>query len=129
MNLSVCGIEYPVAYTVEAQNTIAKRFDGIENIEKAFDNSDIAKMVDNVAFIASALMSGAEHRERVRCAMFSIECDAKTAPTYEMLCAVMSPSDIKTAMEVIMAAIKAGNRVTVEVQPEKSKNAKATQSK
>lgn len=61
--------------------------------------------------------------------MFSIECDAKTAPTYEMLCAVMSPSDIKTAMEVIMAAIKEGNRVTVEVQPEKSKNAKATQSK
>lgn len=129
MNLSVCGIEYPVAYTVEAQNAIARRFDGIENIEKAFDNSDIAKMVDNVAFIASALMSGAEHRERVRCTMFSIKCDVKTAPTYEMLCAVMSPSDIKTAMEVIMAAIKEGNRVTVEVQPEKSKNAKATQSK
>lgn len=127
-SITVFGREYPLFYTVAAQDRLAKRFGKLEHIKEAFDTElGAAAVTDNAAFIASALMQGAEERERVRCIAFGEEFLGHKALTYEQLCAVLHPTEIGEVMKQAMAAMKDGSQVTVEAEAKSGKNADATQ--
>ena len=127
-SITVFGKEYPLFYTVAAQDRLAKRFGKLEDIQKAFDaDLGAAAVMDNAAFIASALMLGAEERERVRCLAFGEEFAGPAALTHEQLCAVLHPTEIGEVMKQAMAAMKEGSQVTVEAEAKNGKNADATQ--
>lgn len=127
-SITVFGKEYPLFYTVAAQDRLAKRFGKLEDIQKAFDaDLGAAAVMDNAAFIASALMLGAEERERVRCLAFGEEFAGPAALTHEQLCAVLHPTEIGEVMKQAMAAMKEGSQVTVEAEVKNGKNADATQ--
>lgn len=127
-SITVFGKEYPLFYTVAAQDRLAKRFGKLEDIQKAFDAElGAAAVMDNAAFIASALMLGAEERERVRCLAFGEEFAGPAALTHEQLCAVLHPTEIGEVMKQAMAAMKEGSQVTVEAEVKNGKNADATQ--
>lgn len=126
-------VEYPAAYTVEAQGMLAEHFGGIENIEQAFESGtdiadDVVKLMENTIFLVSAILKGGENRERVRCKMLGVECTAKAAPTFEELCAVLTPDEIPELLNDALKIMSGGNATTMDVEEPEGKNAKATQS-
>ena len=127
-SITIFGKEYPLFYTVSAQDRLAKRFGKLENIKTAFDEElGTAAITDNAAYIAATLMQGAEERERVRCLAFGEEFLGPKALTHEQLCAVLHPTEIGEVMKQAMAAMKDGSQVTVEAEAKSGKNADATQ--
>ena len=129
MDIEIFGKKFPMAYTVAAQEEIGKRFDGIENIARAFEDKDVETIMENMAFCVEKLMNGAAERERLRCKMMGLpDPDISTLTKDEIKCLV-TPHEMKDISQKIMETIKEGQQITVEVEPEKRKNAKATQSK
>lgn len=119
---------YPMAYTVAAQSAIAKRFGGIEKIEKAFNADDIAAFMDNMAFCASVMIKGYADRETVRALSMGEQTKEFAVLTAEQIAEAILPGEVKDLTDAIMATMKDGNKVEVEVSPKKGKNVKATQS-
>lgn len=124
--LILFGQEYQLAYTVAAQATIAQRFGGIEKIDGALTEGNAVEIMDNVCFMASAMMLGAENRERVRCMALGLEYTGQKSISYDCLREAFQPSDVKAAATAIMEAIREGSTATVELKEEKGKNADAT---
>lgn len=125
-SITVFGREYPMAYTVEAQAEIAKRFGGIEKIELAFNTEDVASMMVNMAFCAAVMCKAYEDRERVRCKFMGAEyTHNEVMSEAELICAI-EPKEVPEISSAIMEAMKEGNKTTVEVEPAKGKNADAT---
>ena len=124
--LTLFGQEYQLAYTVAAQAMIAQRFGGIEEIDGALTEGDAVGIMDNICFMTSAMMLGAENRERVRCMALGLEYTGQKSIKYEHLLDAFQPSDVKAAATAIMEAIREGSTATVELKEEKGKNADAT---
>lgn len=124
--LILFGQEYQLAYTVAAQAMIAQHFGGIDKIDGALTEGDAVEIMDNVSFMAAAMMKGAENRERVRCKALGLEYDGQESLDYECLRLAFQPSDVKSAATAIMEAIREGSTATVELKEEKGKNADAT---
>lgn len=127
MNAVILEREYPMAYTVAAQSEIAARFGGIEHIQDAFDDTDSAKTMENMAFCAACLMRGYAQRETVRRKTMGQEAPELPVLTQEEIAAAILVNEVKNLTQAIMQTIREGNAVTVEVEPKKGKNAKATQ--
>ncbi len=125
-SITIFGREYPMAYTVAAQEEIGKRFGGIEKIELAFNTEDVASMMVNMAFCAAVMCKAYEDRERVRCKFMGTEYTPNEVMSEaELICAI-EPKEVPNISNSIMEAMKEGNKTTVEVEPAKAKNADAT---
>lgn len=118
--------EYPMAYTVMAQSEIAKKFGGINMIGQALSAEDTAIMMENVAFISACLIRGYEDREAVRSHLNGNEFAEGYLPSQHDIMCAMEPKEALAMTKEIMAAIEEGNKVSVEVLPQKG-NADATQ--
>ena len=60
MTVKIMGIEFPMAYTVEAEIALEKKFDGAidrKKIEEIFDTTVYEKLADNESFIAATSSS------------------------------------------------------------------------
>lgn len=125
-SITIFGHEYPLAYTVAAQSEIAKRFGGIEKIELAFNSEDVAAMMANMAFCAAVMCKAYEDRERVRSKSMGNEYAGRETPCAEDIAAALDPKDMANVSKAVIAALKEGNTITVEVEPAKGKNADAT---
>ena len=126
MDLEIFGQHYPMAYTVAAQSKIAERFGGIEKIETAFSDEGAAKIMENVAFIAAALVQGAADRECVRCKVMGQPIPTMPTLSFEEICAALDFEDMKKVSKAVMDTMREGSKVTVEVEPKRGKNAVAT---
>lgn len=125
-SITIFGREYPMAYTVEAQAKIAKRFGGIEKIELAFSTEDVASMMVNMAFCAAVMCKAYEDRERVRCRFMGAEYTPNEVMSEaELICAI-DPREVLEISSAVMETMKEGNKTTVEVAPAKGKNTDAT---
>lgn len=125
-SITIFGREYPMAYTVAAQTEIAKRFGGIEKIELAFSTEDLSAMMENMAFCAAVMCKAYEDRERVRSKSMGNEYAAKETLCAGDIAAAFDPKDMMDVSKSILAAMKEGNAIAVEVEPTKGKNADAT---
>lgn len=126
MDLVIFDKHYPMAYTVAAQSKIAERFGGIENIGSAFNDEDAAKIVENIAFFAAVLMQGAVDRECVRCKVMGQPAPDMLALTLEEMCDAIAIEDVQGISQAVMTTMQEGGKITVEVEPQKGKNAEAT---
>lgn len=126
ITLELFGVEYPMVFTVAAQAEIAKRFGGIDKIGTALDSGEFQATLENISFMAAALMKGAEERERVRCLATGVPYEGKPALTAQNLMNALELQDVKRATKAVVDAIKEGSSVTVELKEEKGKNADAT---
>ena len=125
-SITIFGREYPMVYTVAAQEEIGKRFGGIEKIELAFSTEDVASMMVNMAFCAAVMCKAYEDRERVRCKFMGTEYTPNEVMSEaELICAI-EPKEVPEISSAIMETMKDGNKTTVEVEPAKGKNVDAT---
>lgn len=124
-SVKVLGTEYPMAYTVGAQNELAAHFGSLEAIA-ALAESDAASNADASVRMVAAFMSAAARRGRVRAKVLGETYDGPEPLSYDELTAVLSNEDLLQMSQAIREAIEEGNHRTVEVV---EKNAEATPSK
>ncbi|HIX16957.1 MAG TPA: hypothetical protein H9860_01450 [Candidatus Gemmiger faecavium] len=125
MELEILGKKFPMKYTVSAQSEIAKRFGGLEKMAAAMESNGAAKTLEDIVFMAAAMIRGAARYERVKCKAVGEEPEEQMTLTSEELCDAVELKDLKRIREAVMATMKEGQQVTVEVEPSR-KNAEAT---
>lgn len=124
VKVNIHGREYPLCYNVAAQNTIAARFGGIENLAAAFD-AGVADVCDNVAFMVAAMMEGAEKRLRAENLAFGEDMPVEKALSHETIASLLLPAELMELVQPVQEAIAEGNNRTVEIK--EVKKAEATQ--
>ena len=124
MDAVILGKSYPMAYTVLAQDMIAKRYGSLEAVEQTVSAGGAAAQVENIVIMAHAMMVAAVQRERVMAKIIGIECDLPDPPTVEEMEAVLLASDLSELAKAVTETIKEGAAVTVEVQEKKEKAAR-----
>lgn len=132
MTVKIMGIEFPMAYTVEAEIALEKKFDGAidrKKIEEIFDTTVYEKLADNVSFIAATLIDAGKRREAIRNKILGYKAEELPAISYEELREVTQPGEIVQLMRGCIMTINQGNRINVEVAPEKGKKKDGTKSK
>lgn len=125
MRIEALGKDFPLAYTVEAQAEMAEKAGGIEQLNTLFDADDAAKSFENTLWVLSVMMNAYANRERLKATMMGKKWDGMEPPTLEQLRVLLDVTEInKDIMGEITAAMKVGNKTSVEVKSEK--NGKAT---
>lgn len=130
MKKTIGGIEFDFAFTVEAQKKIEEKFGGMDknHIEKIFDTTNRGEFFDNMLFMAETLINAANHREYIRRQMLGEPTRPQRPIRKEELEVVVAPGEVPELERCIIEAIKDGNKVKVEIEPQKGKNTEATQS-
>lgn len=125
MELEIFGKKFPMKYTVSAQSEIAKRFGGLEKMQQVMESRGAAEALEDLAFMAAAMIRGAARHERVKCKAMGEEPEEQVTLTPEELADAFELKDMTSVREAVMATMKEGQQVTVEVEPSR-KNAEAT---
>lgn len=129
MTIRILEKEYPLAYTIMAQEAIAKRHGGLEKWGETMESIEVDDMMGEMAFMAAEMTKGAYEREKVRCKIYGEEYTGPGYLTEEEIKAATQNGEMKEIAIAVMKAMKEGNEATVEVKEEKGKNAKTTPSK
>ena len=130
MRTKIGGIEFDIAFTVEAQKKVEEKFGGMDkhHIEQIFDTTDREKFFDNMMFMAATLINAGNHREAVRRMAVGEKYETRESVTQEQIEGLATPGEVPELERAIIMAIREGNKITMEVEPEKTKNAEATRS-
>lgn len=125
MNITILGKEFPIEYTIQAQQKMAEKFgDSFFNEINTDSFVSAAKSMTDISCMISILMDGAEKRERVRCMMYGEEFQGPKALTAEQIAAAVHPGDFMEYQDAILECMKSAQKTTVEIQ--KEKNVKTT---
>ncbi len=130
MKKTIGGIEFDFAFTVEAQKKIEEKFGGMDknHIEKIFDTTNRGEFFDNMLFMTETLIDAANHRENIKKQILGELTQPQKQITKEQLEMMVTPGEVPGLERCIIETIKDGNKVEVEIEPQKEKNAEATQS-
>lgn len=115
ITVKIAGIEYPIAYTVEAQSEMAEKAGGLDHIKDMIGSNQLSNMT-----VLLIMMRAGQHRERVLAKMAGTEEESKEIPTDEELRAIMLMSEWRDAMKAMSEAMTEGNKSEVEIEGEKT---------
>ena len=115
ITVKIAGIEYPIAYTVEAQSEMAEKAGGLDHIKDMIGSDQLSNMT-----VLLIMMRAGQHRERVLAKMAGTEEAPKEIPTEEELRAIMLMSEWRDAMKAMSEAMTEGNKSEVEIEGEKT---------
>lgn len=111
--------DYPLAMTLQVMTAFDTRFNGFENVGKAFENKTPMESLQECVFMLAALAKGGHDY------LEAIGETANPAPTERVISALLFPRDLSAVQNAIYAAIAESSHADVEVDP--AKNAEATQ--
>lgn len=115
ITVKIAGIEYPIAYTVEAQSEMAEKAGGLDHIKDMIGSNQLSNMT-----VLLIMMRAGQHRKRVLAKMAGTEEESKEIPTDEELRAIMLMSEWRDAMKAMSEAMTEGNKSEVEIEGEKT---------
>ena len=121
MTVEILEKQIEIAYTLEAQEEITKKFGGVgkEQMERIFDTTDREAFVSRIAFLISTFSTAAKHRTAVRAKMLGETVEKTETPsTYEISATlkVLTPAELAEVTGGILLAITVGNRGEVETK-------------
>ncbi len=120
--IEIAGSTYPLNFSTKAAKEIAKRYDGLENIEDAFSGKAVDAMMDEIVWLLSLLIAQGVAYKRI------VEGEEVKGITAEELEVVLGVADMAGLKDKIMDAMMGGMKREVEVEVD-PKNAETTQSK
>lgn len=103
--------EYPIEYTVEAQNKVAEKGGGLKKVRDVLTNS--------MPFVLAVMMQAAFHRGQVFGKMSGVEYDGPEPLTEDEISAILMPRDMQDVVEIMVDVINEANKSDVEVTPDK----------
>lgn len=120
MTVSIFGVEYPLKYTIAAENAIAERAGGLENLNAAMEREGAAGRMDIMASMLAALIAGGVARAKLDARLAGDDYTGpETVPLDDIR--ALTVAELTDLSGAIMAAIKEGSDVTVELQPQKKR--------
>lgn len=122
MKVTINGTEYPIAYTVEAQNQVAERAGGLDKIKDCIGGERLPHMA-----VLHIMMEAAERRNKVLARMNGEEYSGPAIPDEGDMKEIVLIGEMRGIMEAISAAMREGNRSEVELAPEPQKTGKKTE--
>lgn len=120
--IEIAGSTYPLNFSTKAAKQISARYDGLENIDKAFSEKSVDAMMDEVIWLLALLIEQGVAYKKI------VEDEAVKGITADELEIVLGVSDFAGLKDQIMGAMLAGMERTVEVEAD-PKNGKTTQGK
>ena len=120
--IEIAGRIYPLNFSTKAAKQISERYDGLENLDKAFASKNIDAMMDEVIWLLALLIEqGVAYKKIVD----GEDVKAISADALEVVLGVADFAGIKN--QITDALLRGMSReVEVEIDP---KNAKTTQGK
>ncbi|MBQ2649813.1 MAG: hypothetical protein IJF82_20870 [Achromobacter sp.] len=126
-HITLLGKDFPLEYTVQVMDEVTKKYGGTAEAASAvLNDTDPADQLHNIVFMLSAMMKGAERRERVRCALWGEEYKGTPALDYETLLEIMNIEDLHNMADVIVEVVAGASKPTVDLVQDPKKN-EATQ--
>lgn len=125
-SVTICGQEYSLAYTIDAQSKIAALCGGLNKIEALLVAEDPADALDGIAHCVAIMIRAHEDRETVRSKLMGNERAEKYIPEYSEIVQILEPKEVYQLMQAVADAFREGGKITTEVEPDKTKNADAT---
>jgi hypothetical protein len=119
--IEIAGSTYPLNFSTKAAKEIAKRYNGLENIEDAFADKAVDAMMDEIVWLLSLLIAQGVAYKRI---VEGEEVKGITADELEVVLGVADMTDVK---DKIMNAMLGGMKREVEVEID-PKNVETTQS-
>jgi hypothetical protein len=119
--IEIAGKLYPLNFSTKAAKEIAKRYDGLENIEDAFSGKAVDAMMDEIVWLLSLLISQGVAYKRI------VDGEDVKGITADELEVVLGVADMAGLKDKIMDAMLCGMKREVEVEVD-PKNAETTQS-
>lgn len=120
------GIQFPLCMTVQAGEEIKEKFGGFENLAGILNDEGVDGL-RNWAELLQILMEGGAARVKAIAWLNSETVELAKVPDVETLCSILSWGDVSRYQPDIFHAMGVSSQPTVEVAPEKGKNAEATQ--
>ena len=121
MNVTVAGKEYPIAYTVEAQNKVAEKAGGLDRIKDLLGSEQLSNIT-----MLHIMLEAADRRNRALAKMAGEEYSGQEIPTEEDLQDLILMGEMRGIVKAIGDAMREGGKSEVEILPEKGKKTKAT---
>lgn len=124
MTIEIMGTVYPARYTVHAENLIARKIGGIENLEAAMEKDGTAGAIDIFAYMAASLIEGGVQHGKVEGQLTGREYAGPEPISYETIIQLLQPGEILDLKDAIMEIVREGNRTNIELKPAKKKAAR-----
>lgn len=118
--IEIAGSNYPLNFSTKAAKEIAARYDGLENVDKAFSDKSVDAMMDEIVWLLSLLIAQGVAYKRI------VEGEEIKGITADELEVVLGVADMAGLKDKIMDAMLGGMKREVEVEPD-PKNAETTQ--
>lgn len=116
MTIEIMGTVYPARYTVHAENLIAQKIGGIENLEAAMEKGGTAGAIDIFAYMAAALIEGGVQHGKVEAQLLGKEYLGPEPIGYETIIQLLQPGEILDLKDSIMDTIREGNKTNIELK-------------
>lgn len=123
--ITIAGIEFPMCFTVSAQDEFSEKCGSVEKMMDLFDENDSSKTIDNTVWLLSVLIKCGIRHEKV---IAGLNHESYTGPDilpYETLRELIGFDDLLELQNALMDCIGTSTKPTVEAEPEKK--TKATQ--
>ena len=121
MKVTIGGVEYPIAMTVEAQSRIAEKAGGLDKIKDVMGSEKLSNMA-----VLHILIEAGVRRENVLAKMAGEEYIPPVIPDEEDIPDLMYYTESAEVMKAMNAAFREGNKSEVEIEPEPKKKERAT---
>lgn len=121
MKVTIGGVEYPIAMTVEAQSRIAEKAGGLDKIKDVMGSEKLSNMA-----VLHILIEAGVRRENVLAKMAGEEYIPPVIPDEEDIPDLMYYTESAEVMKAMNAAFREGNKSEVEIKPEPKKKERAT---
>ena len=120
-SINILGKEFPLEYTVEAMKAVSDKYGDTQEAVETFETGSRDNQLEATIFMLSAMMKGAERRERLRCLLWGEEYKGTPALDFDTLLQIMNPQDLRNMSEVIFETIRGSSKTTVDVLPDNKK--------
>lgn len=120
--IEIAGTSYPLNFSTKAAKQISVRYDGLENIDKAFSAKGVDAMMDEVVWMLALLIEQGVAYKKI------VDGEDVKGISADELEIVLGVSDFAGLKDQIMGAMLAGMERTVETEDD-PKNGKTTQGK
>ena len=121
MKVTIGGVEYPIAMTVEAQSRIAEKAGGLNKIKDVMGSKKLSNMA-----VLHILIEAGVRREKVLAKMAGEEYIPPVIPDEEDIPDLMYYTESAEVMKAMNEAFREGNKSEVEIKPEPKKKERAT---
>lgn len=121
MTIEIMGTVYPARYTIHAENLIAQKIGGIENLEAAMEKDGTAGAIDIFAYMAASLIEGGVQHGKVEAQLLGKEYLGPEPISYETIIQLLQPGEIIDLKDDIMETIREGNKTNIALKKEAKK--------